>query len=303
MNQDAQSSSAAYPATTYHTTNVGGVSIFHREAGSPDRPKVLLLHGFPSSSHMYRELIPVLAQDYHVIAPDYPGFGHSSAPDTEQFSYTFDHIVEIMEAWLIAIGCTRFVLGMHDYGGPIGFRLAVRHPDWVTALLIQNANAYMEGINMEIFQPLVPFWSQRSPESDAPVRGMLTAETTRFQYTHGVRDMPRVSPDNWLHDQTLLDRPGNDQIHLSLLHDYQNNPPQYPTWQAYLRNHQPPTLITWGRNDPFFTEAGARAYLRDVPNAEFHLFDTGHFVLAEDGPRVAARMRTFIARQVYPALV
>lgn len=247
---------------------------------------------------MYRELIPALARDYHVIAPDYPGFGQSSAPGTDQFEYSFDHLAEVLEKWLIAIGCTRFVLGMHDYGGPVGFRLAARHPEWVSALLIQNANAYLEGINMETFKPFLPFWAQRTPETDAPVRGMLTLDTTHFQYTHGVRNLPRISPDNWLYDQALLDRPGNDLIQLALLHDYQNNPPKYPIWQSYLRQYQPPTLITWGKNDPFFTEAGARAYLSDLPKAELHLLDTGHFVLEENGPQVAALTLKFLARTI-----
>jgi pimeloyl-ACP methyl ester carboxylesterase len=278
----------------HQTVSVNGLDIFYREAGSSERPTVLLLHGFPSSSHMYRELIPSLANDFHVIAPDYPGFGESSAPDANEFEYTFDHLAEVMETFLKQIGCTRFALFMQDYGSPVGFRIAVKHPEWVSALLIQNANAYVEGINMETFAPLQPFWAKRTTETEAPVRGFLAAETTKFQYTHGTRNPAAISPESWEHDQSLLDRPGNDRIQLALLHDYRNNPPHYAEWQAYLRKHQPPTLITWGKNDPFFTEAGAKAYVKDLPKAELHLLNTGHFALEEDGAHIAALIRQFL---------
>ena len=245
---------------------------------------------------MYRELIPALATKYHVIAPDYPGFGQSSAPDAAAFTYTFDHLSEVMESFLKRIGCTRFALFMQDYGSPVGFRIAVKHPAWVTALMVQNANAYVEGINMDSFKPLQPFWANRSVETEKPVRSFLAAETTKFQYLHGVRNPAAISPDNWLHDQALLDRPGNDRIQLALLHDYQNNVPLYAPWHDYLRQHRPPTLITWGKNDPFFTEAGARAYLKDVPKAELHLLDTGHFALEEDGGIIAGCLLDFLER-------
>jgi pimeloyl-ACP methyl ester carboxylesterase len=285
----------AYERTVYRTVSVDGLDIFYREAGSPNRPTVLLLHGFPTSSHMFRELIPALANDFHVIAPDYPGFGQSSAPEPGEFEYTFDHLAQVMEAFLKQVGCTRFAMFMQDYGSPIGFRIAAKHPEWVSALLVQNANAYLEGINTEAFAPLQPFWANRTAETEAPVRGFLAPETTKFQYTHGARNSAAISPDNWLHDQALLDRPGNDRIQLALLHDYQNNVPRFAQWQTYLREHQPPTLITWGKNDPFFTEAGARAYLKDLPKAELHLLDTGHFALEEDGPLIATLIREFLA--------
>jgi pimeloyl-ACP methyl ester carboxylesterase len=291
-----KSETNAYHKTTYHTATVGGLEIFYREAGSPERPAVLLLHGFPTSSHMYRQLIPALAADYHVIAPDYPGFGQSSAPDAAEFTYTFDHLAEVMESFLNQIGCTRFALYMQDYGSPVGFRIAEKNPEWITVLIVQNANAYLEGINMETFAPMQPFWANRTAETEAQVRGFLAAGTTKFQYTHGTRNPAAISPDNWTHDQALLDRPGNDRIQLTLLHDYQNNVPRYAGWQAYFRKHQPPTLITWGKNDPFFTEAGARAYLKDLPKAELHLFATGHFALEEDGPEIAALIREFVGR-------
>jgi len=285
------------PKTHYHTATVNDLDIFYREAGDATKPTVLLLHGFPSSSHMYRELVPALASDYHVIAPDYPGFGQSSAPDAAEFTYTFDHLAEIMETFLLQIGCTRFALFMQDYGSPVGFRIASKNPEWISALIVQNANAFIEGINMEAFAPMQPFWADWTPETETPVRGMIAAGTTKFQYTHGVRDLSAISPDAWLHDQPLLDRPGNDRIQLSLLHDYQNNVPLYAKWQAYLRKHQPPTLITWGKNDPFFTEAGARAYLTDLPNAELHLLDTGHFALEEDGPVIAELILNFLSKK------
>jgi pimeloyl-ACP methyl ester carboxylesterase len=294
MKTVTQNSTPAYSKTTYHTVAVDGLDIFYREAGSPQDPTVLLLHGFPTSSHMFRELIPALAGNFHVIAPDYPGFGQSSAPSANEFQYTFDHLAGVMESFLEQIGCSRFAMFMQDYGSPVGLRIAAKHPEWVTALLVQNANAYLEGINMATFAPFQPFWKNRNTETETPIRGFLGAATTKFQYTHGTRNPEAISPDNWQHDQSLLERPGNDLVQLALLHDYQNNPPLYAEWQAYFREHQPPTLITWGKNDPFFTEAGARAYLRDLPNAELHFFDTGHFALEEDGPAIAALITDFL---------
>ena len=288
----------AYPKTNYRTVQVDGLDIFYREAGSAKQPTVLLLHGFPTSSHMFRELIPALAQDFHVIAPDYPGFGQSSAPGVQQFKYSFEHLGDVMESFLEQIGCVNFALYMQDYGSPVGFRIATRHPNWVKALLIQNANAYVEGINMKAFAAMQAFWKQRTAETEAPVREFLAAQTTRFQYMHGARNPAAISPDNWQHDQPLLDRPGNDQIQLALLHDYQNNVPRYADWQAYLRKHQPPTLITWGKNDPFFTVAGAEAYLKDLPDAKLHLLDTGHFALEEDGPLIAGHILDFLSRKL-----
>lgn len=281
----------------YRLQTVSGLDIFYREAGPVDRPTLVLLHGFPTSSHMFRDLIPLLAQDYRVVAPDYPGFGRSSAPTAEEFGYTFDRLAEVMEEFLVAIGCTRFSLYLQDYGAPVGLRIAARHPDWVQALVIQNANAYVEGISAA-FDPFRPFWSERTAETEIPARGLLTPEMTRFQFVHGTRDAATVSPDAWVHAQAGLDRPGNIRIQLDLLHDYRNNPPRYAEWQAYFRRHQPPTLIAWGRHDPFFTEAGARAYLRDLPQAELHLLETGHFALEEDAPAIAALMRAFLTRHL-----
>lgn len=292
----ATPASPTYPKVHYRTARVDGLDVFYREAGSVDRPLVVLLHGFPSSSHMFRELIPALAGEFHVIAPDYPGFGFSTAPDGTPLPHTFDRLAEVVESFLERLGVARFFLYLQDYGAPVGFRIAVRHPQWIRGLWVQNANAYIEGINGAAFAPMQPFWASRTVETEAAVRGFLTLETTRFQYTHGARNPEAISPDNWLHDQALLDRPGNEQVQLALLHDYQNNPPRYAEWQAWLRAQQPPVLITWGRNDPFFTEAGASAYLKDAPKAELHYFDTGHFALEEDGPAIAALGIDFLRR-------
>lgn len=285
----------AYPKTTYHTVKVEGLDIFYREAGNPKHPTVLLLHGFPTSSHMFRELIPTLAGKYHVIAPDYPGYGHSSAPDTGAFAYTFDHLANVVESALVQIGCTNFTVYVQDYGAPVGYRIAAKHPEWVRGLIVQNGNAYEEGFGPG-FDALKAFWKNRTPETEQPIRGVLTLDGTKFQYLHGTRSPEATSPDDWTLAQQLLDRPGNERIQLDLFYDYRNNPPRYPEWQAYFRKHQPPTLIVWGKNDPFFPEPGARAYLRDLPKAEMHLLDTGHFALEEDGPQIAAYILQFLKK-------
>ncbi|HTL18161.1 MAG TPA: alpha/beta hydrolase [Patescibacteria group bacterium] len=287
----------AYAKVGYQTATIDRLNIFYREAGDPKRPAIVLLHGFPTSSHMYRELLPALGLEYHVIAPDYPGFGYSSVPEADSFDYTFDRLARVMEAFLQKIGTTRFALYMQDYGSPVGLRIASRHPDWVRALIIQNANAYLEGVG-PAFEAFKPFWKERNTETEKPIRSFLNLETTKFQYTHGTLNPMAISPDNWHHDQALLDRTGNDRVQLALLHDYRNNPPLYPQWQNYFRTHQPPTLIPWGKNDPFFTEAGARAYLRDLPQAELHLLDTGHFALEEKGPEIATLIRSFLKNKL-----
>lgn len=284
------------PPIRHRTVKIQGLDIFYREAGTPGQPALVLLHGFPTSSHMFRELLPALAADFHLIAPDYPGFGYSSAPAEPDFTYTFDRLAAIIEDLLRQLGVTRFALFMQDYGAPVGLRIAARQPGWISALIVQNANAYLEGIG-GAFDPFKPFWEKRTAESEAPVRALLGPEMTRFQFLHGTRQPETVSPDAWHHAQTGLDRPGNDRIQLALLHDYRNNPPLYAGWQEYFRRYQPPTLIAWGRHDPFFTEAGARAYLRDLPKAELHLLDTGHFALEEDGPHIARLIRNFLQPQ------
>jgi pimeloyl-ACP methyl ester carboxylesterase len=242
---------------------------------------------------MFRELIPLLADRFHVVAPDYPGFGHSAAPAPDQFAYTFDHLADVIERFVEALGLTRYSLYLQDYGGPVGLRLATRHPERVEALIVQNANAYVEGLSAA-FDPLKPFWAHRTAETEEAARALLTRDATIFQYTYGVRDRMRVSPDAWTVDQHFLDRPGNDAIQLDLLHGYSSNLALYPAWHAYFRARRPRTLIVWGRNDPFFTVAGAQAYLRDLPEAELHLLDTGHFALEEDHDAIAAHIRRFM---------
>lgn len=252
--------------TTYHNIEIDGLHLFYREAGQPHLPALVLLHGFPSSSHMFRDLIPHLEDRFHIIAPDYPGFGYSDAPSPAAFSYTFDQLADLTEKLIQQLGIKNYALYLQDYGGPVGFRIAARNPQRVTGLIIQNANAYLEGIS-EAMAPIAKYWADRAGMEPA-IRGFLTQETTTFQYTHGANQPERISPDSYNHDQALLDRPGNDLIQLELLFNYQANPPLYPAWQEYFRQHQPRTLIVWGRNDPFFTVQGAQAFLRDLPQAE-----------------------------------
>jgi pimeloyl-ACP methyl ester carboxylesterase len=286
------------PQVSYKTQEVDGLRIFYREAGPADAPIVLLLHGFPTSSHMYRDLIPRLATRYRVIAPDYPGYGFSDAPSPASFTYTFDHLADVMDKFVQAVGAQRYVLYAQDFGGPVGFRLAAKHPDRVAGLVVQNAVAHEEGLStsMDVARP---YWAKRTPETEAPMRTLLTLDTTRFQYLHGARDPSRVSPDAWTHAQALLDRPGNADIQLAILQDYGSNLKRYPEWQAYFRTRQPPTLVVWGKNDPFFIIEGAQAYARDMPGTETHILDTGHFALEEEAPKIAELMLEFLGRRVF----
>jgi pimeloyl-ACP methyl ester carboxylesterase len=278
---------------SYKYASVDGHKVFYREAGKNDSPVIVLLHGFPSSSHMFRNLIPLLENDFHVIAPDYLGFGHSDFPNAEDFDYTFDNITNIVEKLLFDIlGIEKFSIYVQDYGAPVGYRIATRHPESIERIVVQNGNAYLEGVS-PAFEPMKAFWAQRNEETEKPVRGMLLAETTKFQYTHGARNVESISPDSWTFDQALLDRPGNDKIQLNLLYDYQSNIALLDQWHTYFQKYQPPTLITWGQNDPFFTVEGAKAYLRDLPKAELHLLDTGHFALEEDCDFIAQKIIEF----------
>jgi pimeloyl-ACP methyl ester carboxylesterase len=279
----------------YKTAVVEGLSIFYREAGKPGNPKLLLLHGFPASSHQYRNLISALSDHFHVIAPDYPGFGNSDMPSPDKFDYTFDRLSEIIEVFLKKIGFTHFGLYVQDYGAPIGFRIATKHPDWIEALIIQNGNAYEEGLK-DFWIPIKAYWQNRSKENEAALRKLLTIDATKWQYTHGVRNVEAISPDNWLVDQPLLDRPGNDKIQLQLFYSYGTNPPLYPQWHEYFRKHQPSTLIVWGKNDQIFHADGAYPYKRDLKNIDFHLLDTGHFALEEDYELVAELICNFYKR-------
>jgi pimeloyl-ACP methyl ester carboxylesterase len=267
--------------TTFQYATVQGLKLFYREAGSKASPTIVLLHGFPSSSHMFRDLIPQLAGKFHVIAPDYAGFGYSDAPDAGTFEYTFDHLAAVTEELLFgALALKKFSIYVQDYGAPVGYRIASRHQDAIEGIVVQNGNAYAEGIGAG-FDAMKPFWANRNPETEKPVRELLKKETTIFQYTHGVKDVSRISPDSYTMDQFFLDRPGNDAIQLNLLHNYQSNLALYDGWHEFFRSKQPKTLIVWGKNDPFFTVEGAQAYLRDIPKAELHLLDTGHFALED----------------------
>lgn len=283
---------------TYHTTQVDGLKIFYREAGPKTAPTVVLLHGFPSSSHMFRELIPRLSDRYHVVAPDYPGYGYSDEPTTDKFDYTFDHLADVVDHFLDQQGITKYSIYIQDYGAPVGFRLATRHPERIQAIITQNGNAYDEGLSPFWAEYLYPYWKDPNPTNEAKVRGLLKFDTTKFQYTQGFRNPENVSPDAYAFDQMTLDRPGNDKIQLALFYDYRKNPPLYPSWHKYLREKHPPVLIVWGKNDPIFIYPGAEAFLKDVPNAEIHPLDTGHFALEEEGAQIAQLIRAFLEKNV-----
>lgn len=289
----------AAPEVTHQSVKVEGLDLFYREAGPKDAPAVLLLHGFPTSSQMYRDLMPALADRYHVIAPDYPGFGHSSMPARETFDYTFDHLAQVIEQFTETIGLKRYALYVQDYGAPVGFRLAVAHPERITAIVVQNGNAYDEGIDNDFWKPIKAYWSDSAnPAKRDALRGLLTYDATRWQYTHGVPRPERVSPDGAAHDQFLLDRAGNAEIQLDLFLSYGSNPALYPQWQEYFREFAPPMLIVWGKNDVIFPAAGAEPYRRDVKTLEYHLLDAGHFALETDGEAIARLMREFLAKHV-----
>lgn len=298
MKTESTRSIAANPKTTHDKINIDGLDILYREAGPKDAPTIVLLHGFPSSSHMFRDLIAELQNDFHLIAPDYPGFGYSDSPDAGKFDYTFDNLADIVAKLLAAKSCDRYWLFLQDYGGPVGFRLAAAHPERVAGLLVQNANAYMDGVSEMLASAAMPFWQNLSAATEAPLRGLVTPDGVKMQYLTGVKDPAVVNPDAWTHDLVSLSRPGNVEAQLALLFNYQSNVPKFAEWQAYFRAHQPPTLITWGKKDPFFTEAGARAYLKDLPKAELHLLDTGHFALEDHSGEIAQHIHNFIHKNV-----
>jgi pimeloyl-ACP methyl ester carboxylesterase len=287
----------AIPVTHHRTVKVDGVNIFYRDAGPENAPVVLLLHGFPTSSHMFRNLIPALADRYRVIAPDYPGYGQSDAPDRATFAYTFDRMADLVDGLLDRLGIGRFAMYVMDYGAPIGWRLALRQPDRITGFIVQNGNAYDEGLK-EFWDPIKTYWADGTDASRRALSGLVSLETTKFQYTDGVSDVTRVSPDNWVHDQALLDRPGNADIQLDMLYDYRTNPPLYPAVQAYFRDHRPPMLIVWGKNDYIFPADGAYPYKRDLPDVEFHLLDTGHFALEDKADEMVPLIRDFLDRKI-----
>lgn len=277
----------------YRNIPIDGVKVFYREAGTQHAQTIILLHGFPSSSHMFRNLLPTLAEHFHVVAPDYPGYGYSECPSVEQFTYTFDHLEEIIEKVVSALKLPFFSIYVQDYGAPVGFRLAVKHPEMIEGIISQNGNAYQEGFT-SFWDAARPFWSNRNAETEKPIRNLLTQESTIWQYTHGVRQKDHISPDAWMLDQLGLNRPGNAEIQLALFEDYRTNPESYPQWHEYFRRYQPPLLAVWGKNDPIFGPDGAEAFKQDLPQSEVYLLDTGHFALEEDGDVIAQHIIRFL---------
>lgn len=276
---------------------VNGVEIFYREAGSKDSPTILLLHGYPTSSHMFRNLIKDLSGSYHLLAPDYPGYGNSEQPPIEKFDYTFDNMANIIEGFLDKLKINKYSIYLMDYGAPIGFRIAAKYPERVDALIIQNGNAYEEGLR-EFWKPIKKYWNNKTKENGVALEGFHSLDGLKWQYTNGVRNPERISPDNWNVDLRHLEREGNDKIQLAMFYDYRTNVPLYPSWQEYFRKYQPPTLIVWGKNDYIFPSEGAFPYKSDLKNIEFHLLDTGHFALEEDGDVIAGLIREFLDNQI-----
>jgi pimeloyl-ACP methyl ester carboxylesterase len=280
-------------AVSHRSVQVDGVKVFYREAGPADAPVLLLLHGFPSAGHMFRDLIPLLAGEFRLIAPDLPGFGQSDMPARDTFDYTFDNIARVIDEFTETIGLRRFAVYVFDYGAPTGFRLAAKHPDRITAIISQNGNAYEEGLS-DGWAPIRAYWEDPSPANREALRAFLAPETTVWQYTHGVPDATALSPDGYSLDNFYLARPGADEAQLDLMGDYKSNVELYPRFQEYFRTYAPPTLAVWGRNDPFFLPAGAEAFKRDNPNAEVRFFDTGHFALETHADEIAAEIRNFL---------
>ena len=283
--------------TTHHHAIVDGSKIFYREAGSKTAPTILLLHGFPTSSHMFRNLIPALADRYHVVAPDLPGFGFSDAPDRNRFRYTFEHLAEVIGKFTQTIGLDRFAIYIFDYGAPVGLRMALAHPERITAIISQNGNAYEEGLSQG-WNPIQKYWKEATKENRAALRDFLTPEATKSQYLYGVLDETLVAPETYQLDSALLARTGNDEIQLDLFLDYASNVALYPKFQEYFRAKQPPLLAVWGKSDPFFLPPGAEAYKRDFPDAEVHFYDTGHFALETHHQEIAAAIRDFLGRKL-----
>jgi pimeloyl-ACP methyl ester carboxylesterase len=284
-----------FPQAAHRTVNLDGLRIFYREAGPKGAPTLLLLHGFPTSSHMFRDLIPLLADRFHLVAPDLPGFGFSDVPDRAQFRYTFDHLAQVIEGFTDALGLDRYALYVFDYGAPVGFRLALARPERVTAIISQNGNAYEEGLS-DGWNPIQRYWQEPNVANRDALRAFLTPEATRWQYTHGVTDETLVAPESYTLDSALLARPGNDEIQLDLFGDYANNIALYPAFHAYFAKYRPAFLAVWGKNDPFFLPAGAEAFRRDLPDALVHFYDTGHFALETHAGVIADAIRNFLDR-------
>jgi pimeloyl-ACP methyl ester carboxylesterase len=291
-NQKVDNTSALHKMVT-----VDGLSIFYREAGDPANPKIVLLHGFPSSSHQYRNLMSALADHFHVVAPDYPGFGNSDLPNPDKFNYTFDRLSEVIEDFLKTIGFTHFGLYMYDYGGPVGFRIMTRNSEWIEWLVIQNANAYEIGFN-SAWDGLRAFWKNRTSETQAPLYQFLQLDTIRQIYLYGHKDPEAINPDNWNMDYRFTERPHAQRVQLDLFYDYRTNVAKYPLWQKFLREHQPPALIFWGQNDLFFTREGGEAYLKDLPNAEIHRLNSGHFAVEDCLGEISGNIKRFYPEKV-----
>jgi len=281
--------------TLHKTLEVNGLDIFYREAGRKDAPTILLLHGYPTSSHMFRNLIEDLSDEYHLIAPDYPGYGNSEQPPMEEFDYTFDNMAIIVEGLLEKLEIANYSIYLMDYGAPIGYRLAAKYPNRVESLIIQNGNAYEEGLR-DFWIPIKKYWNEYSIENGKALEGFHAPEGLKWQYTHGVQNEEIISPDNWKIDLQHLTRPENPRIQLAMFYDYRTNVPLYPSWQQYFRTYQPPTLIVWGKNDYIFPPEGAHPYKEDLNNVDFHLLDTGHFALEEKGEEIASLIRKFLAK-------
>lgn len=278
---------------SYRTADVDGLKVFYRDAGRVDAPALLLLHGFPSAGHMFRDLIPLLADRFHIIAPDLPGFGQSDMPARSTFTYTFDRIANVIDRFTETVGLKRYAMYVFDYGAPTGFRIAAKHPDRITAIISQNGNAYEEGLS-EGWTPIRAYWQEPSNANRKALRAFLSPQTTRWQYTHGVADETKVSPDGQTLDNFYLARPGADEVQLDLFGDYKSNVALYPAFQNYFRTHKPPLLAAWGKNDPFFLPAGAEAFKRDIPDAVVRFFETGHFALETHADEIAAAINDFL---------
>ena len=283
----------ANPSTSFKKQEIDGVNIFYREAGNPNNPKIVLLHGFPASSHQYRKVLAALSDEYHLIAPDYPGFGESDFPSAKDYQYTFDNIANTIDRLLEKLEFNSYVLMIQDYGAPIGFRIATEHPERIRGIINQNGNAYEEGLG-EAWAGVRNLWANRNPETEKALLGVFSREGLKWQYTHGTRNPENINPDTWNLDFLRMSRPGAHEIHLDLFYDYRNNISMYPKWQQYLRTHQPRMLIVWGRNDAFFPESGAEAFKEDVDRIDYNILNTGHFALEEDAPFIIDKIRIFM---------